>query len=84
MIMSVFSKISPGPFDDGGKGELQRKAPARANEVQEAVEDEAVDDVRKGVPVGDVLGIFRTEHHPVPELDVSALANGLAAQWPTG
>jgi hypothetical protein len=38
-----------------------------------------VDDVGKGVPVGDVLGIFGAHHHSMPELDVAALADGLAA-----
>src|SRR5690606_35799200 len=43
------------------------------------VEREAVNDVREGIPVGDVLRVLGTGHHAVQHLDVAALADGNAA-----
>ena len=45
--------------------------------MHQSVEDEAMDDVGERVPVRNVLGIFRTLHHPMPEFDSATFANGL-------
>jgi hypothetical protein len=38
-----------------------------------------VDDVGEGVPVRDVLGVFRTHDNAMPKLDGAAFANRLTA-----
>lgn len=47
----------PGAFHHGRRRKSGREGPARRNEVREAIENEAMDDVRGRVPVTDVLGI---------------------------
>src|SRR5690606_12145766 len=71
----------PSRLEDRRQYEPQPRAPAEAgtDQPEQPVEREAVNDVREGVPVGDVLRVLRTRDDAVPHLDVAALADGYAA-----
>ena len=79
MIQSVFSSDLPRRFDDRCGDQTNTDGKAAGDEPQQAVEDEAVDDVRGRIPVGEMLRILRADHHPLPELDGAALADRRAA-----
>ena len=66
----------PGTFDCDGETEAQGERPFLSNEPEQAIEKEAVDDVGRGVPVAEVLGVFRTHHHAMPKFDIAAFADG--------
>ena len=71
MMKSLFSSSSQRAFDDDRERQPHAERRSRGNRKRDSgVEQEAVDDVREGVPVGDVLGIFRALHDAVPELHV--------------
>ncbi len=74
----------PGALDDDGEqqrgAEGDRQAGDTADQPEQPVEQEAVDDVGEGVPVGDVLGVLGGEHLSLPELHIAAFADRLAAQ----
>ena len=53
----------------------QRPSKAPTDRPEQQVESEAVNDVGKGVPVGEMLRILGAEDNAVPRLDVAALAD---------
>src|SRR5205823_2084950 len=69
----------PTAFDKERETQPQAQGPVPPYEPEQAVEDKAVNDMRKGVPVGEVLRVLRTHHHAVPELDITAFADRHAA-----
>jgi hypothetical protein len=69
----------PGAFDHEGKAKAQGDRPFFPDEPEQGVEKEAMDDVGGRVPVTEMLGIFRTHHHSMPELDVATFADGFTA-----
>ena len=61
----------------GGQAECERRA--RRDQPEQAIEREAVNDVREGVPVRQVLRILGACDDAVPGFDVAARADGYAA-----
>jgi len=79
----VFSITSQRRLDGDRQDQLRadrHRHPAR-QKPQREIEDEAVDDVGRRVPVGDVLGVLRAHHQAVPQFDVTAFTDG---QMPHG
>src|SRR5262245_14557988 len=65
----------PGSFEADSQCKSRSDRSSRRNQPEQEVEKEAVNNVREGVPVADVLRVFRTLHDPVPKLDGAAFAN---------
>ena len=79
MIQSVFSTISQADSMSVAAIEPDADRHAPRDKPQHAVEDEAVNDVRGRIPVGEMLRVLRAHHHAVPEFYVSAGADRRAA-----
>ena len=79
MMKSLFSSSSQPPSMTTASASRRPTRAARKDQPQQRIEQEAVDDVREGVPVGNLLRILRALHDAVPELDVAALADRRAA-----
>jgi hypothetical protein len=72
----------PRGFEQDAEREPRSKRRARQRQPNQKIERETVNDVREGVPIENVLRIFRTVDDTVPELDVAASADGHAAHCP--
>src|SRR6185503_3977254 len=68
----------PRSLDEHREHETRALRQTPRGQPQQYVEGDAVDHVREGVPVGEMLRVLRAEDDSVPELDVAALADGYA------
>jgi hypothetical protein len=75
---AVLEKL-PAALDDDRKCQPEPDRRAREQSPRQRVEQEAVDEVRECVPVGNMLGILRTLHDAVPQLDIAAFADRRSA-----